>query len=557
MKTRSPSSRVPIGALLFIILLAVLPAIARATQVSSARDDRAIPPGWNLVADPYGVVSSGPAYTIQAGDSQYEAVQAGTALVPGLGYWVYTAHVTGVPLAAGAAQATIHTTPGQWIMIGDPSGQLPAQVSGADAFMTYDPRTGFQAATELTLRPGQGAFALSLDGSDVSVVAQGTASTAACATLDAGSACPTDGACPPGYPVAITQDWLAHPPVKPGDSAVQGTILLCFNDLSQATEAGYESAPPSRLTLEGPESATTANIQITVLRALLETPQAFLARITEAGQQLCSSCNLSAATAVVTVEYSLQNFDDPPTAVSTGQFVAAGESPESAPAYGLVAGQNPPDPVHQGFPVSGTISSAFTKTPFSDIDIVTWELDNPLSDTLTSLPQPHGPSVSFDLNFAGGQAGTITANGDQGVVPPAPCYVETALFPCYSAVPTATPTAAGPGAATPTAVSGASPTSTTCSTAGPSSLTCQGAGNFSSPTFTPANSDWALNWSFSNCPTSNGSFAVDILLPDGTASSNQSVSQSSSGGNGVQYLHSGGTFFLKVTSNCAWSIQAQ
>ena len=117
----------------------------------------------------------GPLYTLQAGDTSYEAVQNQSAegvsyapLQPGIGYWAYLSQPTAVnfPHTSPQQPVTISMPAGQYTMIGNPFADV-ASVSGADAVYTYDPATGYQ--TTMTLQPGQGAFAYSSDGATITI----------------------------------------------------------------------------------------------------------------------------------------------------------------------------------------------------------------------------------------------------------------------------------------------------------------------------------------------------------------------------------------------------
>lgn len=416
MKVSPSGSKSRIAVLLVLAFVFALGAPIGTGHVSVAKAAAAdlgltLPQGWNLIADPGGIIPSGPAYTLQQTDTTYEIVTAGTPLVPGLGYWVQAQSRSGLPLPAGQLRATIQAPASRFVMIGDPSGVLTARVSGADLILAYDPVQGYSVVTDNTLQPGQGAFAFSRSGGTITLVAEGT-TAATCSTSDTGSACPVNGSCPQGFPVAITNDTLAHPPVQAGEPAVQGPIVLCFNDLSQATAAGYQPAPPSRLVLTGPATAITDGIQVTVLRATLETPAAFIAHAQAAGEGVLASFNPSTATAVLTVDYQLENINRPVTAFGLGVFQSDHYPNETVPGVMLLANEQPLL-VHQGVPVSGSVSAVFTTTKFSDIGEVDWLLQQVLTDSVST--SPHGTSIEFELHFAGPLAGQIVAlGGDSG-----------------------------------------------------------------------------------------------------------------------------------------------
>jgi hypothetical protein len=127
--------------------------------------------GWNLIAVTPGtdlVGTSGPLFTLQAGDTAYELVLGSRALHTGQGYWAYFDRNTPVSLPQSGEQSLALTLPaGQFVMIGNPFG-LTATVHGADAvdiYTTYDGR--YQETTEL--RPGQGAWAFSNNGGAITI----------------------------------------------------------------------------------------------------------------------------------------------------------------------------------------------------------------------------------------------------------------------------------------------------------------------------------------------------------------------------------------------------
>jgi len=135
----------------------------------STRVDRALaataisyPRGWNLVSGPAGsrlVGASGFIYTQQAGDAGYEVLPATSQLGAGWGYWAYFAD--GGSLQAGADSNTyqISLTPGQAVMLGNPSATEPAVVSGAAAVNIYVPGQGYRSVQAIP--PGAGAWVTS------------------------------------------------------------------------------------------------------------------------------------------------------------------------------------------------------------------------------------------------------------------------------------------------------------------------------------------------------------------------------------------------------------
>lgn len=137
--------------------------------------------GWHLIAGNAGddvFFADGPLYTLQSGDTTYEAVPAQsadgvtwTSLEAGVGFWVYfdrLASIYFVNLRLGSPSQPLSITlpAGQFVMIGNPYGNT-AIVAGADVVYTYDLVEGYQETS--TLRPNQGAFAFSAAGGTVSI----------------------------------------------------------------------------------------------------------------------------------------------------------------------------------------------------------------------------------------------------------------------------------------------------------------------------------------------------------------------------------------------------
>jgi plastocyanin len=126
--------------------------------------------GWNLVSGPAGMIlsgTSGPLYTLRAGDTAYETVPAGTPLAANVGYWAYFNGPSTETLALSAATpVSIPLPAGQYVLIGN-SSSMPMTVAGADSVLTYDPLRGYQSAT--VLQPGQGAWAYSRAGGALSM----------------------------------------------------------------------------------------------------------------------------------------------------------------------------------------------------------------------------------------------------------------------------------------------------------------------------------------------------------------------------------------------------
>jgi hypothetical protein len=146
------------------------PAQGAAPAAGATAISASYPAGWNLIALPPGTSltgTQGPLYTLQPGDSTYETIQSSAAGMSGFGYWAYFAGTTTLPVAAGGGSYSVRAPAGQFIMVGDPSGSLPARISGADLAYTYDPVSGYQQTTRLT--PGKGALVIAVAGGTITV----------------------------------------------------------------------------------------------------------------------------------------------------------------------------------------------------------------------------------------------------------------------------------------------------------------------------------------------------------------------------------------------------
>jgi hypothetical protein len=129
------------------------------------------PTGWNQVAGPAGTAlngNTGPLYSFPAGNTDYQLVPNGSSLQPGQGYWAYFPSTTTITLASGDAKpVTMQLPAGQYVLVGNP-GSTTAGVTGADSLRTFDPvSNGYAAAT--TLKPGQGAWAISMAGGTLTI----------------------------------------------------------------------------------------------------------------------------------------------------------------------------------------------------------------------------------------------------------------------------------------------------------------------------------------------------------------------------------------------------
>ena len=129
-------------------------------------------PGWNLIPGklgPYLPCCFGPFYTLQAGDTQYEAVQDATELMPALGYWVYLDRIVESTIYPPFLTETymVDIPAQQWVMIGDPFIG-PAYVGGADVVYVYDSTSGYhQGPAASIIDANQGALVYSRAGGNI------------------------------------------------------------------------------------------------------------------------------------------------------------------------------------------------------------------------------------------------------------------------------------------------------------------------------------------------------------------------------------------------------
>lgn len=118
-------------------------------------------PGWNLVSGPAGshlVGAEGVIYTLQPGDADYEAFPADAPLSGGYGYWAYFPRGGWLEAAAGTSRYTVTLLPGQWTLVGNPSAEATAVLSGALAVLVYVPSDGYVSVG--VIPPGVGAWVL-------------------------------------------------------------------------------------------------------------------------------------------------------------------------------------------------------------------------------------------------------------------------------------------------------------------------------------------------------------------------------------------------------------
>lgn len=173
-------SRRPRGRAAAALLAAVVAALSCALAGNRAAGARpavtvTFHAGWSLVAAPDGARfagADGAIYTLQPGDDGYEALPPDTSAAAGEGYWVYFPTARTLALDGGVAYVALTLPPGQWVLIGNPSGDRTLPVAGADAVFTYDPLRGYRYAAQL--QPGQGAWAYSAEGGPASIGLRGS-----------------------------------------------------------------------------------------------------------------------------------------------------------------------------------------------------------------------------------------------------------------------------------------------------------------------------------------------------------------------------------------------
>ncbi|MHB8573765.1 MAG: hypothetical protein ACYDCQ_00390 [Dehalococcoidia bacterium] len=150
----------------------VATAITSLNLAAPSGPSASYPAGWVLVSGPGGTTfgaAQGSLYTFQAGDAAYETVNPNSGVAAGEGYWAYFNGPATVALAGqSTVNAAIQAPAGAWVMIGNPSATDTLTVNGADTVLIYDPAGGqYSAAT--SLKPGQGAWAMSLDGGMITI----------------------------------------------------------------------------------------------------------------------------------------------------------------------------------------------------------------------------------------------------------------------------------------------------------------------------------------------------------------------------------------------------
>jgi hypothetical protein len=87
-------------------------------------------------------------------------------------------------------------------------------------------------------------------------------------------------------------------------------------------------------------------------------------------------------------------------------------------------------------------------------------------------------------------------------------------------------------------------------------LDISGSGTKSTQTFA-AHGNWDMTWTY-DCTSfgANGNFIVEVYNQDNTLNfDNQGVNQLGAKGASVEHYHAGGTFYLKIDSECNWTVK--
>jgi hypothetical protein len=142
------------------------------SRAAKERAEWTLPAGWNLVSSVDGATfSTTPAelLTLRPGDGgAYESVDPNRPLNAGWGYWAYFARSTIFSAPKSTGRPYQVTAPaGEWVMLGNPDGLLPALVDGADLVYSFDPGQGYLSGR--LILPGRAVFAVSLSGGTMDV----------------------------------------------------------------------------------------------------------------------------------------------------------------------------------------------------------------------------------------------------------------------------------------------------------------------------------------------------------------------------------------------------
>lgn len=211
------------------------------SRAQSDGQQRSYAAGWNLIAAPPGTNLSAASalYAWQPDAGSYVSVQPG-ATSAGAGYWAYFPAATTVTLAGGQNAAISVAAPaGAYVLLGNPSGQTPATVSGADLVYTYDPVGGYIAAgAGAVLPPGSGAWALSFAGGAITLT-PGSASSGA----PAPSVPPSGGAYPWHTDIVATVFWVGE--IFDPNAADGSQVVSAYDDAWEQHYGGCDGSTAS------------------------------------------------------------------------------------------------------------------------------------------------------------------------------------------------------------------------------------------------------------------------------------------------------------------------
>ncbi|HLZ71970.1 MAG TPA: hypothetical protein VKV26_18860 [Dehalococcoidia bacterium] len=224
--------------LLLLPFLAIFLTCTYSRAQSTGRQ-RTYPAGWNLIAAPPGTDLSAASalYAWQADAGSYASVAPG-ATGAGAGYWAYFAADTTVTLSAGAARdaVSVQAPAGAYVLIGNPSGNAPASVSGADVLYTYTPAAGYQLAGQRAPLPGgSGAWALSGAGGRITLIP------------GAGASHPSPEAAARGYPlhtnIVATVFWVGE--IFDVNAADGSQVVSAYDDAWEQHFGGCDGSTAS------------------------------------------------------------------------------------------------------------------------------------------------------------------------------------------------------------------------------------------------------------------------------------------------------------------------
>ncbi|HZQ38806.1 MAG TPA: CAP domain-containing protein [Dehalococcoidia bacterium] len=282
--------------------------------------------GWNLVALPSGTAlpsEVGPAFTLSPDGSAYEQLAAGGA-IGGRAQWVYFPQSATLTLGASAAESSRRlATPGQSLLIGNPSSDATLAIGGAEQAYSFDPVHGWTAVTSLA--PGRGAL-VQVDASGSVTLGQlsGDALDARVRRLQSDLATkPTDRA---------TVESVAQVASELMRSRQYDRVQALLDDLRGAQEDGLRSAGSGLLPgLSTDEQRAVVSVREGVAKAETAATAGDLTAADAAIEQ-----SLRAARAASDAAIQVARGDDAGPAAASVAFTWANAA-QSAPAGGLAA----------------------------------------------------------------------------------------------------------------------------------------------------------------------------------------------------------------------------